>query len=71
MKNITVKHVILAISVLLLLIFTFQNLETVRVHFLFFDFGMPLVILIVLVFFIGFFTAWVMKKLKKKNIDLR
>jgi uncharacterized integral membrane protein len=56
------------ISVLiLLLIFVLQNLEATKVKFLFFGFELPLIVLIFIVFFTGFFTAISFRKEEKKN----
>lgn len=48
--------------IILMLIFALQNLETIRVSLLFFTFEMPLFILIISVFAIGFFTNKLTKK---------
>lgn len=52
---------------LLLLIFVLQNLETTKVKFLFFGFELPLIVLIFIVFFTGFFTAISFRKEEKKD----
>lgn len=67
MKKITFKQIIYIILIILLLIFTFQNLRNVLVNLLVFKFELPLVILIVIVFFIGYFTAKVLQNMKKEN----
>jgi uncharacterized integral membrane protein len=51
----------------LLLIFVLQNLENTKVKFLFFGFELPLIILIIIVFFTGYFTAVSFKKENKKE----
>ncbi|HLF46282.1 MAG TPA: lipopolysaccharide assembly protein LapA domain-containing protein, partial [Chitinophagaceae bacterium] len=55
--------------IILLFIFIEQNLEKVQVKFLFAGFNLPLVILILIVFFICFYTArsFVKKKEKAKS----
>ena len=57
MKNITFKQVINIVLIVLLLVFVGQNLEQISVRFLFFGFSMPLVILIAVVFLIGYLVA--------------
>lgn len=63
------KQVINIILLLLLLVFIVQNVEAVRVKFLFFGFDLPLIIIIVISFFIGFLTstAFFSKKSKVKD----
>jgi uncharacterized integral membrane protein len=55
-KNAFRKVVNIALIILVLL-FTLQNLESIRVTLLFFSFEMPLFVLIIVVFSIGFFTT--------------
>ena len=62
MKNISFRQIIDIVLIVLLLIFVGQNLESVKVKFLFFGFELPLVILITSVFFIGFYTAKTFRK---------
>ena len=57
MKNISTRQIIDIVLLILLLIFIGQNLESVKVKFIAFGFEMPLVILIAIVFFIGYYTA--------------
>jgi uncharacterized integral membrane protein len=57
MKNITNRQIIDIALIVLLLIFIGQNLESVKVKLLMFGFELPIVILIAIVFFIGYFTA--------------
>ncbi|HDR52576.1 MAG TPA: LapA family protein [Mariniphaga anaerophila] len=65
--NLTPKQVLNIFLIIVLLIFISQNLEMVRVKFLFFKFELPIIILIGLVFFIGFFTAHVFNQNKQKR----
>jgi uncharacterized integral membrane protein len=67
MKNISTKQIIDILLIALLLLFIGQNLEGVRVRFLFFGFELPLFILILIVFFIGYYTA---KTFQGKNNDM-
>ncbi len=69
MKKITFKQVIYLILIAILLIFTFQNLSNAMVTLLFFSFELPLVILIVIVFFMGYFTAKIFESLRKERKD--
>ena len=64
MKNISTRQIIDIVLLILLLIFIGQNLESIKVKFIVFGFEMPLVILIAIVFFIGYYTAKVFNKIK-------
>jgi uncharacterized integral membrane protein len=66
MKNITPRQIVDIVLIALLLVFIGQNLESVKVKFLFFGFELPLFILILIVFFIGYYTA---KTFRKKSND--
>lgn len=57
MNNISIKRIIDISLIVLLLIFIIQNFGSVMVKFLVFGFQLPLIILIAVVFLIGFFTA--------------
>lgn len=65
MKNISTRQIIDVVLIILLLVFIAQNLDSAKVNFLFFGFELPLVILIAIVFFVGFYTAKVFNKPKK------
>jgi uncharacterized integral membrane protein len=52
---------------ILLLVFVLQNLEATKVKFLFFGFELPLIVLIFIVFFMGYFTAVSFRKEEKKD----
>jgi uncharacterized integral membrane protein len=62
MKNLATRQIIDIALIILLLIFIGQNLESVKVTFLFLGFELPLFILILIVFFIGYYTAKVFQK---------
>jgi len=64
MKNISTRHIIDILLLLILLVFIGQNLESVNVKFLLFGFELPLIILITIVFIIGFYTAKAFNKNK-------
>jgi len=66
-NNITFRQVINILLIVLLLIFVAQNLEQIKVSFLFFGFSMPLVILIAVVFLIGYLSGVWTRKPPKKN----
>ena len=55
--EITTKQAINIILLVILIIFIGQNVENVRVKFLFFGFEIPLIIIIVVAFVLGFFTS--------------
>jgi uncharacterized integral membrane protein len=54
MNKLNTRQIINIVLIILLLVFTEQNLDGARVDFLMFAFELPLVILIALVFFAGF-----------------
>jgi uncharacterized integral membrane protein len=64
MKNVSTRQIIDIVLIVLLLVLIGQNLESVKVKFLMFAFELPLVILIAIVFFIGYFTAKAFTKSK-------
>lgn len=61
-KKINFRQIFNILIIIIMLIFALQNLETIRVSLLFFSFEMPLFILIIAVFAIGFFTNKLFKK---------
>ena len=63
-KRIGFRKVVNFTLIILVLLFTFQNLESIRVTLLFFSFEMPLFVLIIVVFSIGFFTTKVFSRNK-------
>lgn len=66
MNKLNTRQIINIVLIILLLVFTAQNLDGARVDFLMFAFELPLVILIAIVFFVGFYTA---KVFSKNNVD--
>ncbi|MFN3639678.1 MAG: lipopolysaccharide assembly protein LapA domain-containing protein [Flavobacterium sp.] len=62
MKKLTTNQIINILLIVALLLFIGQNLDMVRVKFLFFGFELPLFILIAIVFLIGYYTAIVFRK---------
>ncbi len=66
MKNITTRQVVNILLIIILLIFVGQNFEPIRVKFLVFGFEMPLVILITVIFLIGYLVAVFSRKSPKK-----
>ncbi len=61
-KNISFRQIFNVLILIIVLIFALQNLESIRVSLLFFTFEMPLFILIIAVFAIGYFTNTLTKK---------
>lgn len=55
-KKISFKQVLNIVIIILMLIFALQNLQNIRVSILLLSFEMPLFVLIIAVFAIGFFT---------------
>ncbi|MBP7496230.1 MAG: DUF1049 domain-containing protein [Bacteroidales bacterium] len=70
MERVNIKLIINIVLILVLLIFIGQNVESIRVKFLFFSFELPLIVLIGSVFFIGFFTAKLIPFVKNKKPDI-
>ncbi len=64
-RKINIKQIADIVLIVVLLIFAVQNLKSIRVNLLFFRFEMPLFFLIVIIFFIGFFTAKYFSKRRK------
>jgi len=62
----TPRQIIDILLLAILIIFVAQNVESVKVRFLFFGFDLPLIVIIAITFFIGFFTSKVFSR-KKKN----
>ncbi|MDX9846459.1 MAG: lipopolysaccharide assembly protein LapA domain-containing protein [Tenuifilaceae bacterium] len=62
--NITPKQLLYLFLLVIMVVFVIQNAEAVRFRFLFFGFEMPLIIIIVAAFIIGFFAARVFPKRK-------
>lgn len=62
----TPKQVVDLLLIALLIVFVAQNVESEKVKFLFFGFELPLIVIIAITFFIGFFTSKVFSK-KKNN----
>ena len=65
MKNITTRQVINILIIIVMLIFVGQNLEPVEVKFLVFPLTMPKVILITIIFLIGYLVAVFSRKSSK------
>jgi uncharacterized integral membrane protein len=57
MRKLSLKQIVNIIAIALCLAFVAQNLESVQVYFLFFGFELPLVLIIAISFFIGYFTS--------------
>lgn len=62
MKNINIKKIIDILMILLLIIFIIQNLESVMVKFMTMKFELPLIVLILAVFALGYYTSKVFRK---------
>lgn len=63
--RITFRQVFDILLLVVLLIFIIQNLVSTEVKFLFFKFTMPLIVIIIVVFLIGFFTHRTFSKKKR------
>jgi uncharacterized integral membrane protein len=65
MQKLTTKQYINIALILLTLVFVGINIEPVRVSFLFFGIDMPLIILMAVLFFIGYLVAILSRKSEK------
>ncbi len=62
MKNINIKKMIDILLIILLMVFIIQNLENVMVKFITMQFELPLIVLILAVFALGYYTSKVFRK---------
>jgi len=69
MKKIDFKQVFNLILIGLLIVFVVQNMDDVPVRYMKWTFDIPLIILIVIVFCIGFFTAKIFRRTPEKKED--
>ncbi len=68
--NLTPKQIIYIILLTLLLIFIVQNVDNIKVSFFYSSFELPLIIIIVVAFSIGFITSkFIPKKQIKEKIE--
>jgi uncharacterized integral membrane protein len=67
MKKLTTAQIINIALIVLLLIFIGQNLASIPVKFLFFEFELPLIIVILSSVLFGYVTAMVMRKSNRRN----
>lgn len=67
MQKLSTKQYITIVLIILMLIFVAQNVESIRVRFLFFGFESPLIVLLASVFFIGYLVAILLRKPEKKD----
>ena len=70
MKNLTTRQIINIVLIILTLIIVAQNLDSIRINFLFIKFNLPLIVIIAFAFFTGFFTAKVFWTRKPKNTGI-
>lgn len=64
--NLTLKQIINLLFIALLIVFIAQNAESVKVRYIFWEFNLPLIVIIAISFFVGVFTSKVFSK-KKHN----
>ncbi len=57
LRNLTIQQILNAVLIGLVILFIAQNLHSVKVRFLMFGFELPMVVLVLGLFFLGFFTA--------------
>lgn len=67
-KILTPKRVLSLIVFILVLIFGFQNMGSVKLSIIFFSLNIPLLILIFAIYIIGVFTGWAVKRSDVKKI---
>ena len=63
----TMKTLISLVLTGLVLIFTFQNMEEVRVYFLTWELAMPRALMILVIFVIGAGVGWLARSMKKRR----
>ncbi len=56
-KNLSIQQILNAILIGIVILFIAQNLHAVKVRFLFYGFELPMVVLVLSLFFLGYFTA--------------
>lgn len=64
-----VKLILSLISILLLLIFAFQNMDKIEVDFIFFSYKVPITIIILVAFITGFIVSSLYSFKKNKTKD--
>jgi uncharacterized integral membrane protein len=67
--NLKSKQVLDIVLLIVMIVFVIQNLEMVKVKFLFFGFEMPLIIIIVVAFLIGFLTSKAFPKKRNEEVS--
>lgn len=67
MKKLTTPQIIHIALIVLLLIFIGQNLASIAVKFLFFEFNLPLIIIILSSVLFGYVTALLLRKNSQKS----
>ena len=63
--NLTPKQLLNIILLIVLIAFIGQNIDSVPINFLIWTFNLPLIIIILITFFIGFFTKAVFTNRKR------
>ena len=63
----TMKTLISLILIGLVMIFTFQNMEEVRVYFLTWEVAMPRALMILVIFLIGASVGWLGRGMKRRR----
>jgi uncharacterized integral membrane protein len=61
------RTIVIAILILLVLIFVFQNTEIVRVSFLAWEISMPRALMIFMTFLIGLIAGWLFRRVKRNG----
>ncbi|MFO7615829.1 MAG: hypothetical protein R6V75_01105 [Bacteroidales bacterium] len=64
-SSITFRQVVDILLLVIFLVFILQNLTTVKVRFFVFGLETPLIVILILVFLIGFFTSRAFSRKKK------
>lgn len=67
MQKLTTAQIINLVLILLVIIFIGQNLDTIGVKFLFFQFNLPLIVIILLCLLIGYLSAIFLRKNNKSS----
>lgn len=67
-KIATPKRILALIVMILVLIFAFQNLNSVSLNLVFFSLDIPLLVLIIALYVLGVITGWAVKRNDIKHI---
>lgn len=64
----TIKRIIFLIIFIFVIVFAFENFTPTTINFLFFSVKVPVLVLILGLYFLGVFTGWAVKRSDVKKI---